>query len=143
MASNNYLDRMEKYRYVKPLNHLPDVPLPEGISGIKVLLQMPSTFLNVRGGPGVTYRTLGQIYAVSAKDVMVFPGSEKNGWVFVSKGELSGWISTQGGKVSWKEEPASQDRYPVYLTISLELLLTQEQIETFDPEKVTVSLKGK
>lgn len=65
-------------------------------AGQQTLTKIPSTWVNVRSYPNAYSRDLDDL---KVGDVAMLYTPEANGWVYIVKGDLRGWVSRQNGAV--------------------------------------------
>lgn len=72
----------------------PAVPKPPNAGpGRTAIIDTTLAYVNIRTGPDVTYRDIGDIFNRTV--VVYYPGSRTSaGWVWLEQGALAGWVST-------------------------------------------------
>ncbi|HVU12176.1 MAG TPA: SH3 domain-containing protein [Phototrophicaceae bacterium] len=78
-----------------PPDDLPPLPRVSAI-GSYTVSQIPATYINVRAYPDTSGADVGDLHK---GDVVTLYTPDVNGWVYVSVGDMHGWVSRQNGKV--------------------------------------------
>ncbi|MFN8450259.1 MAG: hypothetical protein U0521_17155 [Anaerolineae bacterium] len=78
-----------------PPDDLPDLPEVKPV-GQYVLLQIPSDWVNVRTYPDAVGVDVGDL---RKGDIVTMYSPTVSDWVFISMGEVQGWVALQNGKV--------------------------------------------
>ncbi|MCC6801540.1 MAG: SH3 domain-containing protein [Anaerolineae bacterium] len=100
-----------------PPDDLPDLPTVKSI-GQYVLQQIPSDWVNVRTYPDAVGADVGDL---RKGDIVTLYSPEVNGWSYITKGELRGWVSLQNGRVALTpviiDTPIPHDPVPTLPTV--------------------------
>lgn len=86
-----------KLKEIPPMATVP-APVTGGVVG--ELSKLPGAYINVRVQPNTSANVTGNIRL--NEKLTYFPAAQHNGWIYVIKGTVQGWVSLQGGAVVFK-----------------------------------------